>query len=358
MIAGLVLRTAGFVTALAVVLIGLAGLVGGVLPAVGQVAFVTRNASGQHTLRLGDAGRGLTITLARYPERVSTPVWSPDGTRLSYRVYYPRDHRLYIMDVRTRDTFSLADGTTFTSLPAWSPDGAKLAFSSNQRGGYFFLFVLDFASGSIRQLTASTIYDLTPVWTADGSEILFTAWRRSEGISAIASDGGEEQRVLPNFSFTNNIAWSPDGREIAFPVAQDPASLNNADLYVAPFPPPAPTADLDARPLAEDSGTNVQPAWSPDGDKIAFVSTRTGNREIYVIDLNTQQTRQLTSHPADDTRPAWSANGEWIAFFSGRDGRDRFRSHLYVIPAEGGRVRRLTFGANWAIALTWRPAFN
>lgn len=355
MTAGFFLRISGFLTALTVVLIGLTGLVGALLPRVGQVAFVTRDVDGTYTLRLGDAGRGgLSVTLANYPVRVSEPVWSPDGARLTYRVYYPRDHRLYVMDVNNRESFSLADGTTFTSLPAWSPDGAKLAFSSNQRGGYFFLFVLDFASGSIRQLTTSTIYDLTPVWTADGSEILFTAWRRSEGISAIASSGGEEQRVLPNFSFSNNIAWSPDVREIAFPVSQDAIGLNNANLYLAAFPPPAPTANLDARPLAENSGINVQPAWAPDGQKIAFVSTRSGNREVYVIDLDTGETRQLTAHPADDTLPTWSSDGHWIAFFSSRDGT----RHLYVTSAEGGGVKRLTFGTSWPTVMAWRPAFN
>ena len=84
-------------------------------------------------------------------------------------------------------------------------------------------------------------------------------------------------------------------------------------------------------------GAYADPAWSPDGRKIAFVSDRDGNSEVYVMNANGKGQRNLTRNPAFDADPAWSPDGRKIAFASNRDGK----YGVYVMNADGSGQRRL-----------------
>jgi Tol biopolymer transport system component len=91
-------------------------------------------------------------------------------------------------------------------------------------------------------------------------------------------------------------------------------------------------------------------AWAPDGRRLAFTSTRDGNEEIYVLDVETGVQIRLTADPATDRDAAWSPDGASIAFASERDGN----SEIYVMPAAGGAARRLTVDP----ALEQQPAWS
>ena len=80
------------------------------------------------------------------------------------------------------------------------------------------------------------------------------------------------------------------------------------------------------------------PAWSPDGRKLAFVSRRDGNSEIYVINADGSGQENLTQHPARDSHPSWSRDGRKLAFVSRRDGN----SEIYVMNADGSGLRNVT----------------
>jgi Tol biopolymer transport system component len=73
-------------------------------------------------------------------------------------------------------------------------------------------------------------------------------------------------------------------------------------------------------PISPEGGDDTAPVWSPDGQKIAFVSRRDGNREIYVMDSDGQNLANVTRHPADDWTPAWSPDSSRLAFSSFRTG--------------------------------------
>jgi len=93
-----------------------------------------------------------------------------------------------------------------------------------------------------------------------------------------------------------------------------------------------------SRKLTHNAGYNDKPAWSPNGRKIAFHSTRDGNSEIYVMNADGSGRRNLTRNPAQDVRPAWSPDGRRIAFLSDRDGR----LEAHVMKADGSGQRSLT----------------
>lgn len=93
--------------------------------------------------------------------------------------------------------------------------------------------------------------------------------------------------------------------------------------------------------ITSNPSGNNSPIWSPDGKKIAFVSGRDGNQEIYVMNADGSQQTNLSKNPARDYQPAWSPDGKQIAFVSDRD-TDRFNTRIYVMNADGSRQTLLT----------------
>jgi dipeptidyl aminopeptidase/acylaminoacyl peptidase len=101
--------------------------------------------------------------------------------------------------------------------------------------------------------------------------------------------------------------------------------------------------------LTFDAHADLMPAWSPDGARIAFESFRDGNGEIYVTDADGSNLVNLTGNPADDRAPSWSPDGERIAFESERDGA----TDIYTMNADGTEQTRMTFGPGLCFAPQW-----
>ena len=108
---------------------------------------------------------------------------------------------------------------------------------------------------------------------------------------------------------------------------------------------------LPGKPLTTDPANDLRPAWSADGARIAFFSSRSGNYDIWVMNADGGNQRQLTDDPADDRRPAWSPDGMYLAFDSDRAGtRD-----IWVMEADGGNLRQLTSGPAQDSFPAWSP---
>ena len=112
------------------------------------------------------------------------------------------------------------------------------------------------------------------------------------------------------------------------------------------------------RNLTNDPGNDLSASWSPDGSTILFESDRDGNREIYLMNGDGSGVRNISNSPADDSRPAWSSDGQWIAFFSTRDDVPGgvTEEGLYTMRADGSGVSRFFYYTGYPYrTFLWRP---
>lgn len=155
----------------------------------------------------------------------------------------------------------------------------------------------------------------------------------------IPTQGMTAEQIITNDDFEDaDPAWSADGEFLAFATKRD----GNFEVYVTD-----PTGEYLQR-ITMDSGHDGGPAWSNDME-IAFHTNRDGNFEIYTTGSGVH--RNLTKNPADDAYPAWSPDGRYIALHSNRDGN----WEIYVMDADGSNQRRITDdpGHDWVPA--WSP---
>ncbi len=109
------------------------------------------------------------------------------------------------------------------------------------------------------------------------------------------------------------------------------------------------------RAIIADHAWNTDPAWSPDGERIAYVSTRDGETAIYVMDLADGKVTRLTHGGGWNGDPTWSPDGQWIMFDSSRDGTSGGFRNLFVVRPDGTDLRRVTRGSDYSGQPSWGP---
>jgi TolB protein len=156
-------------------------------------------------------------------------------------------------------------------------------------------------------------------------------------------DGNDSHAMTAYKSIVMTPAWSPDGEKIAFTSFR----RGTPDIEVL--------SRLDRHPYTFDraGGTTITPAWSPDGSKIAFATSRDGsNTEIYVADWNGKNLRRLTVTKAVNVSPTWNPKtGHSLAFTSDRSGSPQ----IFIMDDDGTNVRRLVEEGGHAVEASWSP---
>ena len=155
------------------------------------------------------------------------------------------------------------------------------------------------------------------------------------------SDGYGSQTIVSSNEPIISPAWSLDGNRLAYVSFEKKKPI----IYVQSL------ASGSRQMVARFKGSNSAPAWSPDGKRLAIVLTRDGNSQLYLINADGSGVARWTFSSGIDTEPDWSADGKWIIFTSDRGGSPQ----IYRMAANGGDAKRLTFEGSYNVSPQFSP---
>ena len=355
-----------------------------------QVAFAwtgdTPDAAEGFDLYAKVVGTERPLRLTAHPAAWITPAWSPDGRSIAFsRVSSAGESGIYAVSALGGPERKLVDASfapfwiLSASALSWSPDGRLLAYSETPPGGPVTMWLLSVGNLQKTKIEPAVACQdaWNPTFSPEGNTLAF-ACSSSIGVWSIyvqPLSGGAATRVASATGFPGGLCWTPDGSRIVFATATHPGSggelwqvstsggnperlLFAQDAYSPSFSrrgnrlayarrfetidiwridlsqsPPHP------RKLIASSRIQENPQLSPDGSKIAFESTRSGTREIWIADSSGEDPVRLTSFGSPLTgTPRWSADGRRVLF----DSRVRGQSDLYVADTAERMPHRLS----------------
>jgi dipeptidyl aminopeptidase/acylaminoacyl peptidase len=302
--------------------------------------------------RAGQSGGGLrAITLEdQFAIRpVEGPRISPEGKWVAYTVTTTSlvkdedEQRIWMVPFAGGDAIVLTSEGVSSGHPEWSPDGKYLAFLSARKGETTQVWLLNRLGGEATQLTDFPQAVDSIAWSPDGKRLCLVMRDASREELESAKDREEEKEtgekvekekkapkpwVIDRLQFKSDEVGYLDHRRTHLYVF-DVASKKSAQVTSGDY---------------DDAG----PAWSPDGTKLAFSSNRSAdpdrnyNTDVWVVSADNgdkgAHLTQITTNPGEDHSPAWSPDGKWIAYVTQTEPKlfEYATKNLAISPAAGG----------------------
>ena len=254
---------------------------------------------------------------------------------------------IYVMDADGNNQIRLTNHPEADFQPSWSPDGGRIAFVSDRNGGNDQIYVMDSNGKNVKKLTNGA-FDRHPAWSPDGKRIAYHGYENEEWVDEdeevnfkiylIAPDGSNWRKLAGDIPSSNTEpAWSPDSQRIAFVSWREDWTWTG-DIGVM-------NADgTNQKRLTHTEVNERHPTWSPDGSRIAFTTVLEEDFVLSVMDADGTNQRILTEEVLDGRtqlifHPAWSPDGRTIAYHFAEGGLDPRGIHL--ITADGDHLKRL-----------------
>jgi Tol biopolymer transport system component len=328
----------------------------------GKIAFTSERNGAPEIYVINPDGSNL-IKLTNDITPKYAPSWSPDGKKIVFGTNDNDSASLYIMNgdgsnpmklIDTNDISTYDQATSdwqFGGSPVWSPDGTKIAFRVSYYIGCCFsnsyIHVVNADGNDLVGSTALPIWERF-VWSPDSQKIAFGSGCGGWGICVMNADGTNLINLTRSSTGDGWPSWSPDGKRIAFSSHRN--GMN--DIYVMNADGTN-IVDLTNNNNAADGGPEFGPIWSPVGEKIVFTAVRDDGLAVYVMNADGTNLVNLTStHPAGGRNMVWSPDSTKIAFFiSDMDNT----SEIYVVDADGTNLVRLTNNDVNDYSPVWSP---
>jgi Tol biopolymer transport system component len=298
-----------------------------------------------HAHRTGLLTGALCLAVAA-PSAAAEPV----NGRIAYTTFEssadPAFGDIWTMNPEGGDKVQTVFDPNYDAQSDWSPDGTRIAFRS-QRGGRFEISIVDFrvrdaATGRPRVTHVVTSTDGSqtsmPSWFPDGNGLIYRRTSPPAGVTtrsdiwAMDLDGANRRPVVVLPGDQHYASYSPDMKQLVYAsnLVGEQRRIEVMDVATK-----AVKVLFDAGPTIDDAA----PAWSPDGRQIAFESQQDGDKEIYVMNADGSNVRQLTHNTIHDEGPAWAPDGTKLVFSRGPD---NLSVDIWTMNADGSDPRQLT----------------
>jgi len=348
---------------------------------------------GNYDLFMKQRNTETPLRLTETPGDEYYAVWSPDGTEFAYALSSEEDGGIYVMPALGGAPRKVVDTPRSIAGIDWSPDGRLLAYGSRPGPGEPLRILLhSTVTGESRVLTSPVSQsrgDYLPAFSPDGARVAFVRGDRIglQDIFTISIEGGESERMTHSQHYVAGLDWTPDGKALVFSSGPTRAadlrlwrlSLRDGSLTWLPTTTHRPVrpsvalgggemvyeeysvdSDILRAPVSAEAGEAVPiiastrhdygPQYSPGGNFICFISTRTGSPQVWVSDKDGGGPRQLTRfESAYIENPCWSYDERHVAF-SAAPGN---HIDIYVADVVTGKVERLTTSDRHEKCLGW-----
>ncbi|WP_437587489.1 hypothetical protein [Sorangium sp. So ce1000] len=312
-----------------------------VLCAIGAIAATI--AVGSSTCR--------TMTFAT-PGANSAPANHPSANQIVFVSERNKSRSTYVMNADGSNPHKISDDWGWKY--SWSPDGQHIAFAHND-----YVKTMDHDGSNLRTVADGH----APTWSPGGTMIAFAkSWPEKErGIYTIHSDGTHLRRLIDQSTegmqgctYPTAPAWSPNGHQIAFRAGCTGQCRTGCteqwDIFIMN------SSGTNPQNITKSTWKEDDPAWSPDGQTLAYASDRDGSHmHIYLMNADGSNQRQLVSGPLWEEHPSWSPDGRSIVFEYERFYEDDRGKEIYAIDVNGHNLRALTTNLVYEGSPTWSP---
>ncbi len=273
---------------------------------------------------------GLIALSARLWAGDAHPNFSNDDKRLVFM----SGGEIEIVEIESGKRTNLTNSPTADLCPHWSADGRSIVFDSKRADPNRDLYMMNTDGANVHRLTDKPgQQDKCPIFSPDGSRITYICTANGDmDIFVMNSDGSGVKNLTDDPGSDRCPSFTPDGEKITF-------MSNRTGFFEVYIMNADDGSNLEQLTELKIKGSNCWvAAVSPDGGSVCFVGDFEENNELYIMDIDGGNLRNLTNHTSSDQWPAWSHDGKLIAFSSDRSGEER----LYAIKPDGTSLRQVT----------------